>query len=48
MVSFTKYFKRPTNALCFHGCKFIAQWLPTCFEHSCDHLQGGENKSIYI
>jgi len=23
-------------------------WSPTCFDHACDHLQGGENKNTNV
>jgi phage-related holin len=39
----TKCIERPKKALWFYGCNFIAQWSPTCFGHSCGHLQGGED-----
>ena len=29
-------------------CNFAAQWSPTCFGHSCGHLQGGKNTNTNI
>ena len=43
----TIYTKRTTNAFSFYGCNLTAQWPPTCFGHSCGHLQGGEKKNTY-
>ena len=43
-----KCIKRPTNVLWFYGCNLISSWSPTCFGHSCGHLQGGENKNTDI
>jgi len=40
--------KRRTIALWFYGCKFIAQWSPTCFDHSCGHFQGEEDKNTNV
>jgi len=45
LIRSVKYIKRPTNALRFCGCNFIAQWSPTCFGQSRGHLQGGDNKN---
>ena len=47
-ISWIKYNKRPTKALWFYERNYIAWWSVTRFGHSCDHLQGGENKNINI
>jgi hypothetical protein len=45
LISRIQYITRPTNALWFYGCNFIAWWSPTCFGHQRGHLQGGENRN---
>ena len=45
-------YQRPTNALHFYLCTFIAFWSSTCFGHSRGHLQGDflktKNTIIYL
>ena len=45
LIRRVKYIKTATNTFWFCGCSFNAQRPPTCFGHSCGHLQGGENKN---
>jgi hypothetical protein len=40
--------KKPTNAFWFYKCNFITKWLPICFGHSCDHIQGGNTRNTNI
>ena len=48
LIRYIKYIKRSTHALWFHGFNFIARWSPTCFDHSCGHFQGDDDKNTNI
>ena len=48
LIRCIKYIKRPRNALDFMDAILLHSDSPTCFGHSCGHLQGGENRNVSV